>query len=90
MGEQFLFPLSAKHEPNDTDSGEGIKGDEIYISFFCRYCGFCTEASGICQLQALIRASKIVENKSQSMTTSLTMENPWKGYPGTLKAVKRL
>lgn len=62
MGEQFLFPLSAKYEPNDRDSGEELKVMRC-ISFFCRYCGFCTEASGICQLQALIRASKTVENK---------------------------
>lgn len=38
--EQFLFSLLAKHGPNDTDSGEGIKGGLKVFYFFLEFVDF--------------------------------------------------
>lgn len=45
------------------------------------------EAVGICQPQAQTGARKKTK-KPKYDSTSLTTENPWQGYPGTVKALK--
>lgn len=86
MGEQFLFPLLVK-----MNTMTEIQGKELQVMrcilFFCSYCGFCMEAVGICQPQAQTRARKKTK-KPKHDSTSLTTENPWQGYPGTVKALE--